>query len=193
MGVVAVHQNDQAYKLNRTMEENDERHRLFQRQPSLMISKWNFQDVSDQEIFRNPVPVFIYEASFYYSSEVEGEGLYILYLTFINASKVYTEFTIDRFILSNNSDKDTEISYSSYPASCDLENFHIPPEKELTLGFVLNRDMFENYISKHVNLGITMQNSIGELYSEIIEFEIAKGDIIFIDGYCIIPVKNDLY
>jgi len=191
LGIVAVWQNDKANELTKIILNNEEKHRKFERQPSLMLCRWEFTPASDDEIFRNANPILSYDESFLFTSIIDDENLYILNITLINSSKAFTEFSLDHFRLIQDIDGGERVDYSNIPLSCEQERFHIAPMKEITFGFVLNRHFFSNCLINRASFGITMRNSIGELYSELIEFSIGNGDIVFSDGYYIIPLAEN--
>ncbi len=193
LGIIAVQQNEKANSLNKSMLESEEKHRIFERQPCLMIASWSSSEITVPEVFENATPVFSFDDSFFdnYFNHEEQE-LHLLLITFINTSKTYADFSIDRFVLSDYSKEVEEIVYSNISTSTEQDRFHVPPAREISLGFVLDKKMFENYDVLHANFGITINNSIGEQYSEIIEFSITKYYSVLIDGYYILPLINNL-
>jgi hypothetical protein len=192
LGAIAAQQNEKANELTKQMQENEERHRLFERQPSLMISKWDSEPIQVEEVFDNNIPVFSYDSNFfdYYFDDVMP-NLQLLSITLVNVTQVYAEFSIDHFTLQSYDIDSSKIEYAEMSTSSEKDRFHVLPNNDITLGFVLNQDIFNEKAGMHANFAITMLNSIGELYSEIIEFEITKYYSIVIDGYITFPVKKE--
>lgn len=192
LGIVATRQNDKANETNEKLVSIQENQSVFERQPSLMITNWRFQETSLDEINNHPtLPIIPYDDIRMLQDGQTIDGLYLLVLKLTNASKIYTEFSLVRFYLINLKIDRLITTYSRTSTSTKQDRFHVLASNEIELGFVLNSSMFKDDHKLYVYLELKLLNSIGESFIEKIHFQISRYNTLTIDGYHIDPSSND--
>ena len=170
LGFVAAHQSEKANDLNNRMLDNAETQQRFERQPSIMITEVKSGVISNDEIN--------------------------LIFSIINVSSAYTQFTTDQICIADVSTPLLNAKPTKEGVTQHTPIISLKPYEELPLYLKFKSNDVNLANENLCKLFLKMQNSIGEIYLEIVSFKlkltISNSIIIGKYSYRIIFLGNEV-
>ena len=175
LGIVAVRQNDKANRINKSMVDNEEKHRVFERQPSVMLGEWEFVYINDPKTIDNYPNLFQYTDAyrvFLGVKDLSQAKLTILSLPLLNTSNNFIEVEFFSINLIDLTDKNRRLSVLPWMSSQNAGRLHIMPLKSIQISILLDFSVFEFVSDIKGRIVLRLINRIGEQYQEEIEFRV---------------------